>query len=83
MDMPRESRAIRGIERLGRVASIALLGAATYGLLLIAAGFVVPVYESSSTSSSGYLTKGSETLIGENGTGAVVVLVDAASLSPC
>lgn len=61
--------------RLGRVTSIALLGAAAYALLVVVSGFVVPVYESSSGSSSGYPTTGSDTLVGVNGAGVVIVLV--------
>ena len=64
-----------GINRLGRVASIALLGATAYAVLIVAAGFVVPVYESSSSSSSGEVTNGTATLVGVNGASVVIVLV--------
>ncbi len=42
--------------------------------MLIAAGFIVPVYESTSTSSSGETTNSTDTLVGVNGTGVLVVL---------
>lgn len=60
--------------RLGRASSIALLGAAMWGLGLVVAGFLVPAYQSTEMSSSGELTQSTETLVGMNGPGVVVVL---------
>jgi len=60
--------------RLGRVSSVALVGAAVWGVLLVVAGFVVPAYQSTSMSSSGEPTQSTETLVGMNGSGVVVVL---------
>ena len=58
----------------GRTSAVALLGAATWGLGLVVAGFLVPAYRSTEMSSSGELTQSTETLVGVNGPGAVVVL---------
>jgi hypothetical protein len=60
--------------RLGRVGSATLLVAGVYGIALVVAGFVVPVYRSTSVSSSGDLADGSDTLVGVNGGGVVLVL---------
>ncbi len=62
------------VARLGRVASLALLFAALYGAALIVGGFLAPVYESTSGSSSGEATHGTDTLVGVNGLGVVIVL---------
>ena len=59
---------------LGRASSVALLGAAIWGLGLVVAGFLVPAYQSTSMSSSGELTQSSETLVGINGPGVAIVL---------
>ena len=58
----------------GRVSSVALLGAAIWGLGLVVAGFLVPAYQSTEMSSSGELTQRTETLVGMNGPGVLVVL---------
>jgi hypothetical protein len=66
------------VARLGRTAPIALLLAALCDLGLVVAGFVAPVYQSSVSTSappSGAVTHGSNTLVGENGWGAVVILL--------
>jgi hypothetical protein len=60
--------------RLGRVSSAALVGAVVWGVLLVVAGFDVPAYRSTSMSSSGELTQSTESLVGMNGPGVVVVL---------
>jgi hypothetical protein len=60
--------------RLGRVGSVSLLMAGVYGIALVVAGFVVPVYSSTSVSSSGDVADGSDTLVGVNGVGIVFVL---------
>jgi hypothetical protein len=60
--------------RLGRTASVAILFAAAYGALLVLAGFVAPVYESTTSSSDGEVTHGAESLVEANGPGAAVVL---------
>jgi hypothetical protein len=60
--------------RLGRVGSVALATAAVYGLLIVLAGFLAPVYRSTSASSSGEVTHGTDTLVGMNGSGVLVVL---------
>jgi len=62
------------LSRLGRVSSIALLGAAVWASALVAAGFLVPVYTTETVSSSGELAQRTETVVGANGPGAVVVL---------
>jgi hypothetical protein len=53
---------------------VLLVLAAAYGIALIAAGFLAPIYDSSSTASSGVVSDGSETLVGANGGGVVVTL---------
>jgi hypothetical protein len=63
-----------GETRLGRVPALALLVAAAYGVALVVAAFVVPVYDSTSSSSSGETTSGSDTLVGSNGLGSALVL---------
>lgn len=60
--------------RLPRIATVALSVAAAYGMLLVVAGFLAPVYLSTSESSSGEVTHGSGTLVGVNGLGVVAVL---------
>jgi hypothetical protein len=62
------------VTRLGRGASVALLIGATWGVAVVVAGFVAPMYESTSGSSSGGVTHGTGTLVGVNGLGVVVVL---------
>jgi hypothetical protein len=61
------------VTRLGRVASAALVIAAGCGVALIVAAFLAPVYESTSASSSGASTHGTDTLVGVNGVGIVAV----------
>jgi hypothetical protein len=51
-----------------------LLSAAVWGLGLVVAGFLVPVYQSETVSASGGLTQGTGTLVGVNGPGVAVVL---------
>jgi hypothetical protein len=58
----------------GRPASVALLLAGGWALGLIVAGFVVPMYRTASESTTGEVTHGSDTLVGVNGPGVVVVL---------
>lgn len=60
--------------RLGQVASVALLVAAVGAAALIVAGFFAPMYESHGVSSSGEVTRGTETLVGQNGLGSVAAL---------
>jgi hypothetical protein len=60
--------------RPGRPASVALLLAGGWGLGLIVAGFVVPMYRTASVSTTGEVAHGSDTLVGMNGPGVVVVL---------
>jgi len=60
--------------RPGRPESVALLLAGGWGLGLIVAGFVVPMYRTASESITGEITYGSDTLVGVNGPGVVVVL---------
>jgi hypothetical protein len=62
------------VTRLGRVASVALLIAAVGGVGLVIAGFLVPMYESTSESSSGEVGHSTGTLVGVNGPGVVAVL---------
>jgi hypothetical protein len=71
----RRPRIVNSVERrMGRVASFALLLAAAYGILLVAAGFLAPVYKWETEAPSGEVTRGSATVVGVNGLGAVVVL---------
>ena len=66
------------VARLGRIAPIALLIAGAYDVVLVVAGFVAPVYQSSvytSAPPSGAVRHGSNTLVGENGWGAVLILL--------
>ena len=59
----------------GRGTAIALVVANAFSLLLLAGTFLVPVYETTSTSSDGgTTTTGSATLVDENGAGVVLVL---------
>lgn len=60
--------------RLGRTPRIALAGAAVYATALVAAGFLVPVYETADGSSSGGSAHGSATLVAVNGPGVAVAL---------
>jgi hypothetical protein len=53
---------------------LTLLLAAVYATALVVAGFVAPVYRSTSASSSGAVTHGSDTVVGVNGLGVVFVL---------
>ena len=52
---------------------ISLAGAAVWGVLLIGVGFL-PTYESESVSSTGVVTRSSETLVSENGAGVLLLL---------
>jgi|SRR5450631_821732 len=66
------------VARLGRIAPIALLIAAAYDVVLVVAGFVAPVYQSSvytTASPSGAVRRGSNTFVSENGWGAVFILL--------
>ena len=59
--------------RLGRAERTALVIALVWGVLLVAAALLVPVYSSTAVSSSGTVTTGSATLVGVNGwTGLLV-----------
>ena len=60
--------------RLGRVPALALLVASAYRVALVVAAFVVPVYDSDSSSSSGETSPASDTLVGVNGMGVALVL---------
>lgn len=58
-----------------RTASIALLSAAVWGLGLVVTGFLLPVYQTEITSSSGEVVLRTDTLVGMNGGVVGVVLV--------
>lgn len=60
--------------RLGRVASVALLIAATCGVALVVAGLLAPMYTTATESASGEVTYGTDTLVGVNGPGAIAIL---------
>lgn len=60
--------------KLGRLSAIALSIAMAWALVLLVAAFLVPVYQSVTASSSGEVTRGSETLVGMNGLGGVLVV---------
>jgi hypothetical protein len=59
--------------RFGRLQRIALASALAWAAGLVMAAVLVPVYQSSSASSSGAVTSGSATLVGVNGWGALLV----------
>jgi hypothetical protein len=59
---------------LGRVPAVALLLGAVYGVALVVAAFVLPAYDSVSSSSSGGTSEASDTLVGVNGVGVALVL---------
>lgn len=59
---------------LGRISQIALAVAVLFGVGLIVAGFVAPLYSSESASSSGEVTRGTATLVEMNGAGVLVAL---------
>lgn len=59
--------------RFGRLEGISLAIALVWGTGLVVAALLVPVYQSSSVSSSGTVTDGSATLVGVNGWGALLV----------
>jgi len=59
--------------RFGRLERISLAVALIWGTALIITAVLVPVYQSSSVSSSGPVTAGSATLVGVNGWGALLV----------
>ena len=61
-------------ERRSRVGSTALLVALVYSAAIVIAGFVVPFYSTVSVSSSGAVSRGSATLVAENGLAVVMVL---------
>jgi len=61
--------------RFGRFERISLVIALAWGAGLAVAALVVPVYKSSSVSSSGTVPDGSATLVGVNGWGALLVAV--------
>jgi hypothetical protein len=63
-----------GGTRLGGVPAVALLVAAAYGVALVVAAFTLPVYESTSSSSSDGSSQASDTLVGANGLGVALVL---------
>ena len=62
------------VTRLGRASAVALLVAAAGGVGLIVAAFLAPMYATMSASSSGELTHGTDTLVGVNGLGVLVVI---------
>lgn len=62
------------VTRLGRTASLAVLLAASYGAALVVGGFLAPLYETTSVSPSGVVKGGTDTLVGVNGLGVVIVL---------
>jgi len=59
--------------RFGRLEAISLALALVWGVGLVIAAVLVPVYQSASVSSSGTVTDGSATLVGVNGWGALLV----------
>ncbi len=75
-DVAGAERTPEGVDetQLGRVPALALLVATAYGVALVVAAFALPVYDSSSSSSSGEATQSSDTLVGVNGPGAALVL---------
>ena len=70
----RAARISSGAASLGRVTSTALVVAGLWSLVIIVAGFTLPVYASESGSSSGVVTDGSRTIVGVNGPVAIIVV---------
>ena len=70
----RGSAIVKPSRKPGRASSVALLGAAIWGLGLVVAGLLVPAYQSTEMSSSGELAQTTKTLVGMNGPGVLVVL---------
>ena len=60
--------------RSGLAARILLILALAYSTALIAAGFLVPMYSGSSSSSDGVTEETSDTLVGVNGVNVLIVL---------
>ncbi len=60
--------------RPSRVCTAALVTAFAWSVVLLVAGFLVPVYSSQGVASDGEVFDGSATLVGQNGLGVVVVL---------
>jgi hypothetical protein len=71
---PKRSSGVAHAIRIRGVTRIAWLVAAAYGVLLIIAGFFVPVYRSLSESTPGDPTQGWATLVEVNGPGGVVAI---------
>jgi len=72
--------------RFGRLEGISLAIALVWGAGLVVAALLVPVYQSSSVSSSGAVTDGLATLVGVNGWGALLVAgapLAAATVTGC
>ena len=72
--------------RFGRPEGISLAIALVWGAGLVVAALLVPVYQSSSVSSSGAVTDGSATLVSVNGWGALLVAgapLAAAAVTGC
>jgi hypothetical protein len=63
------------VTRLGRVASVALAIAAVCGVALVVAGFLLPLYETTTEPSSGEVSRDTATLVAVNGPGVLVILV--------
>jgi hypothetical protein len=61
--------------RFGRAERISLIVAVSWGLLLLVAGLVAPVYSTESSASSGVTTTGTATLVQVNGWRVLLVIV--------
>ena len=62
------------VTRLGRVASVALMIATAWGVALLVAGLLLPMYQTATEASSGEVVHGTATLVGVNGPGVLAVL---------
>ena len=72
--MKDELTAGAAVPRLRKVTFVALLFAVAYSLALLLAGYLAPVYSTETSLSRGEISRGSATLVAENGPSVVFVL---------
>ncbi len=66
---------MRALNEMGRVRLVALGFAIVWSVALLLGGFSLPLYSTSTEDTSAGTTTGTDTLVGANGTGAVIVLL--------